>query len=69
MSQVLTPEELAALFEGLREVEGGPDGALSDSPQEIVSLGPGFPEPTEFKDSKVYQTGGWPRPRCGDPPY
>jgi hypothetical protein len=24
MSQVLTPEEVAALFEGLRESEGGP---------------------------------------------
>jgi hypothetical protein len=44
MSQVLTPEEIAALFEGMRQAEGGAEVRASDSTQEIGSLGPGFPE-------------------------
>lgn len=44
MSQVLTPEEMAALLAGLREAEGGPDGERRDSSKEIVLPGRGFPE-------------------------
>jgi len=44
MSQVLTPEELAALFEGLRETEDGPGSLHHDLPEEIMSRGGVFPE-------------------------
>ena len=45
MSQVLTPEEMAALLEGLREAEGGPGSLHRDLPEEIMSRARGFPEP------------------------
>lgn len=45
MSQVLTPEEVAALFEGLREVEDGPGSLYYHAPQETTSRGRDFPEP------------------------
>ena len=45
MSQVVTPEEMAALLEGLREPEGGPGSLHRDLPEEIVSRGRIFPEP------------------------
>jgi hypothetical protein len=44
MSQVLTPEEMAALFEGLREAEDGPGSLHHDIPEEILSRGRVFPE-------------------------
>ena len=44
MSQVLTPEEVAALFEGLREAEGGPGSLPHHPPKEIMSRGRVFPE-------------------------
>ena len=44
MSQVVTPEEMAALFEGLREAEDGPGSLHQDLPEEIMSRGRGFPE-------------------------
>jgi hypothetical protein len=44
MSQVLTPEEMAALFEGLRETEDGPGSLHRDLPEEIMSRGRVFPE-------------------------
>jgi len=37
MSQVLTPEEMAALFEGLREAEDGPGSRSCCVPQEPAS--------------------------------
>lgn len=38
MSQVLTPEEMAALFEGLKETEYGPPGSSDcHAPQETTS--------------------------------
>ena len=37
MIQVVTPEEMAALLEGLREVEGGPGSSHRDEPEEIMS--------------------------------
>ena len=45
MSQVLTPEEVAALFEGLREAEDGPDSRYYHTPQETTSRGRVSPEP------------------------
>jgi hypothetical protein len=45
MNQVLTPEELAALFEGLREPESGPGFLPRDLPQEIRSRGRGVTAP------------------------
>ena len=45
MSQVLTPEEMAALLEGLREAEGGPGSLHRDLPEEIMSRGRVFSEP------------------------
>ncbi len=44
MSQVLTPEEMAALLEGLREAEGGPGSLPRHPPEEIRSRGRVFPE-------------------------
>jgi hypothetical protein len=44
MSQVLTPEEIAALFEGLREAEGEPGSPQRDLPEAILSRGRVFPE-------------------------
>ena len=44
MSQVVTPEEMAALLEGLREAEDGPDSGHCDPPQEIMASGRGSPE-------------------------
>ena len=45
MNQVLTPEEMAALFEGLREAEDGPGSLYYQVPQETTSRGQVFSEP------------------------
>jgi hypothetical protein len=45
MSQVLTPEEMAALFEGLREAEDGPGSPYYHAPQETTPRGQVFSEP------------------------
>jgi hypothetical protein len=45
MSQVLTPEEMAALFEGLREAENGPESLSYHAPQETTPRGRVFSEP------------------------
>ena len=45
MSQVLTPEEMAALFEGLREAEDGPGSLYYHAPQETTPRDRVFPEP------------------------
>ena len=42
MSQVVTPEEMAALFEGLREAEDGPGSLYYHAPQETTPRAPGF---------------------------
>jgi hypothetical protein len=44
MSQVLTPEEMAALFEGLRETEAGLGSRHRDLPEEVRSRGRGVTE-------------------------
>jgi len=44
MSQVVTPEEMAALLEGLREAEGGPGSLPRHPPKEIMSGGRVSPE-------------------------
>ena len=54
MSQVLTPEEMAALFEGLREAEGGPGSLHHHAPEEIMSRGRGFPEPNRIAPSQNF---------------
>jgi hypothetical protein len=45
MSQVLTPEEMAALFEGLREAEDGPRSLSYHAPQETTPGDRVFSEP------------------------
>jgi hypothetical protein len=45
MSQIVTAEEIAALFEELREVEGGPAAPPRVAPGEIMSRGRVSPEP------------------------
>jgi hypothetical protein len=45
MSQVLTPEEVAALFEGLRGFESGPDPPHYHAPRETTPRGRVFSEP------------------------
>jgi hypothetical protein len=44
MSQVLTSEEMEALFEGLRETEDEPGFHCCGSPGEIMARGRIFPE-------------------------
>ena len=44
MSQVLTPEEMAALLEGLLDAEDGPDSRYCDLPEGIRSRGRVLPE-------------------------
>lgn len=44
MSQVVTPEEMAALFEGLREAEDGPGSPYCQAPQETT------PRPRVFSE-------------------
>ena len=44
MSQVLTPEEMAALLEGLREAEDAPGSLYYHAPKETTSRGRVFPE-------------------------
>jgi hypothetical protein len=44
MGQVLTPEEMAALLEGLREMGGGQDFKPRPGPTRIMARGQGFPE-------------------------
>ncbi len=36
MTQMVTPEEMAALLHGLRETEGGPGALFCDPPKEIM---------------------------------
>ena len=45
MSQVLTPEEMAALFEGLRQAEDGPGSPHCHAPQETTPRPRVFSEP------------------------
>ena len=45
MSQVLTPEEMAALFEGLREAEDGPRSLYYHAPPETTPRARAFSEP------------------------
>ena len=44
MDQVVTPEEMGALLEGLREAAGGPGSLDCQAPPEIVSRDRVFPE-------------------------
>ena len=57
MSQVLTPEEMAALFEGLREAEDGPGSLYYHAPQEIRSRGRVFPERGRIIGFQIYRPG------------
>jgi len=57
MSQVLTPEEMAALFEGLREAEDGPGSLHHDLPEEIMSRGQVFPEGSRI--TRCHNLSNW----------
>jgi hypothetical protein len=48
MIQIVTPEEMVALFEELREAAGGPPSRHRDVPEKIMSRGRGFPEPNRI---------------------
>jgi hypothetical protein len=52
MRRIITPEEMAALFEELREAEGEPVSLHRGSPEEILSRGRGFPEPNRNGNSQ-----------------
>ena len=52
MSQVLTPEEMAALFEGLREAEDGPRPRHCRLSEEAPSKSRIFSEPCQGKFSR-----------------
>lgn len=57
MSEVLSPEEMAALFEGLREADGGPGSLYCDAPKEIMSRDRVFAERgriTSFQNFSVW---------------
>jgi hypothetical protein len=57
MSQVVTPEEMAALFEGLREAEDGSDSGDRDSPQENMACGRGSPERRHIASFQNFPNG------------
>ena len=57
MKQVVTPEEMAALFEGLREAESGPGSLHCDLPQEITSSGRGGRKPCRM--SRCQNLSNW----------
>ncbi len=48
MGQIVTPEEMAALFEELREAEDGPGFLHPNAPEEIMSGAGIFPEPNHI---------------------
>jgi len=56
MSQVLTPEEMAALFEGLRETEDGPGSLYYQAPEETTAKGRDFPKPARINRSHNLST-------------
>jgi hypothetical protein len=58
MSQLVTPEEMAALFEGLREAEDGPGSRQRDLPEERPCQEAGFPlQAAELPVLKIYRIG------------
>ena len=57
MKQVVTSEEMAALFEGLREAESGPGSLHGDLPQENTSRGRGVREP--HRRSRCQNLSNW----------
>jgi hypothetical protein len=57
MNQVLTPEEMAALFEGLREADGGPGSIYRDLSEERSCQEAGFSlQVAELPVAKIYRT-------------
>jgi hypothetical protein len=56
MSQVLTPEEMAALFEGLREAEDGPGSLHHDVPEESCQEAGFSLKPVELPVAIIYRT-------------
>ena len=50
MSQIVTPEEMAALFEGLREAEDGPGSPYCHAPQESPAKSRILSEPCRIKN-------------------
>ena len=57
MGQVLTPEEMAALLEGLREVGDGQDSEPRPLPTRIMTLGQGFTEHRQI--SRFQNLSNW----------
>ena len=52
MMRIVTPEEMAALFEELGEAEAEPVSLHRGSPEEILSRGRRFPEPNRNGNSQ-----------------
>jgi len=59
MTQGLTPEEKAALLQGLKEAVANLASEGWAAPKEIKARGRGLPEPVSYQKSKTYQTGCW----------
>jgi hypothetical protein len=59
MIQVLTPEEMAALLEGLQETEAEPGFRHRDLPEGIRSRGRGFPEVNRMRMSGCQYLSNW----------
>jgi hypothetical protein len=59
MIQVLTPEEMAALLEGLQETEAEPGFRQRDLPEGIRSRGRGFPEVDRIRMSGCQNLSTW----------
>jgi hypothetical protein len=57
MGQVLTPEEMAALLEGLKEAGAGEDFELRPSPTKIRTRGQGCPEHRQI--SRFQNLSNW----------
>ena len=56
MSQVVTPEEMAALFEGLREAEAGPGCLYCHAPQGTTPSDRVFSEPGRMNNFQNLST-------------
>jgi len=57
MGQVLTPEEMAALLEGLKEAGTGQDSEPRPSPTRIMTRGQGCPEHRQI--SRFQNLSNW----------
>ena len=59
MSEVVSPEEMAALLEGLGEADRGPGSLYREAPKEIMSKDRVFPEPGRMTSFQNFSDWLW----------